>query len=518
MYHIYLCFVSDDRAAALKLAAHLRDHIQDIELKGSNPKAQWTTTAEAIDKCSIFVYLVSLQALTDPMWQRQHDEAMRLKKRGIAVIVKSIDKLFPVVGRQNPIDMSAGITRAGLNTLQDSILFPIPELDIHRNWRRPLQILVIILLAIIGVFWAYNHYLRDDNITSEAENVTPGNVQVSAIAPRVDYKPQGETWIVMIEPTTVTQEYSIRTSTQAEAQLEMFSGDQARLGGDSEIYLNRLALTEAGDMQIDLYLQRGQITNHINREVDDESYYHVRTRFGEGIAHGAVYGVEIADDENSATFSAVTGSLMVAWNGQIIELEEGFQISLGEDSQTDAAIIPIPTPTVTPSPTPSDTPTPTSSATHTPTPTNTPTPAFSSTPTTTSTYTVTATKTTSPSNTPTPSLTPSASATATLTPLPSNTPTLDPLSVECLGALLPRLRVNQSARVSSAFGVNLRTAPGLAGEVVANMPADTVVAIVDGPVCADALLWWAVRVTDNLEGWAVEGDAQFYYLEPIEQN
>ncbi|MCP4418712.1 MAG: DUF389 domain-containing protein, partial [Chloroflexi bacterium] len=129
-------------------------------------------------------------------------------------------------------------------------------------------------------------------------------------------------------------------------------------------------------------------------------------------------------------------------------------------------------------PTPTPTPLPTLMFTPGPTPTSTPTATFTPTWTPSPQPTSTATPTVLPTDTPT--LTP----TSTLTPTPTETPTATP----------------QTAVVTTPFGINLRATPGLTADIIAFVPGETVVVLLDGVETADSLTWQQVLV-DGQIGW-----------------
>lgn len=163
---------------------------------------------------------------------------------------------------------------------------------------------------------------------------------------------------------------------------------------------------------------------------------------------------------------------------------------------------------------PSDTATSTSTSTPTPTATYTSTATLTRTATSTSTATNTATST----STNTPTSTPTFTNTPTATSTPTNTPTatINPLSVSCPGALLPRVRVNQQARVIIIIGLNMREEPNFLSALLQTIPVSTEVTVIDGPVCENGLYWWKLRLGDGSEGWSAEADLETYYLEPID--
>ena len=86
------------------------------------------------------------------------------------------------------------------------------------------------------------------------------------------------------------------------------------------------------------------------------------------------------------------------------------------------------------------------------------------------------------------------------------------------GFLSPRIDVGKaSAQVASRTIANrLRAGPELGAEQIGEIqPRQFVDAVLDGPACDGAFVWWHVEV-DGLIGWTVESDrnANVYYLEP----
>lgn len=168
---------------------------------------------------------------------------------------------------------------------------------------------------------------------------------------------------------------------------------------------------------------------------------------------------------------------------------------------------PTPTPTLTPTPTdtPTHTPTPTDTATFTPTPTETPSPTPTLTPTPTETPTLTPTLTPSPTITPseTPSLTPTPTETPTSTPsptrtrVPSQTPTLTPAYSFQIGEIVTVFTLDPS-------GLALRRRPDRSAGLMDLLPNGTMLTVIGGPVESDNLVWWELRMANNLTGWAVE--------------
>jgi hypothetical protein len=53
-------------------------------------------------------------------------------------------------------------------------------------------------------------------------------------------------------------------------------------------------------------------------------------------------------------------------------------------------------------------------------------------------------------------------------------------------------------------GLNLRTEPSTAAELVTNAAEGTVLTVLEGPQEADGYLWWKLRTPDGEEGWAAD--------------
>lgn len=87
----------------------------------------------------------------------------------------------------------------------------------------------------------------------------------------------------------------------------------------------------------------------------------------------------------------------------------------------------------------------------------------------------------------------------------------------CAGLVEPRLTIGALGRVSSPYGVSLKDRPatGAAGAIeVILMPPGAIYTVVDGFRCANGYRWWQVRLSNGTTGWAAEGDAANYFLEP----
>jgi hypothetical protein len=81
--------------------------------------------------------------------------------------------------------------------------------------------------------------------------------------------------------------------------------------------------------------------------------------------------------------------------------------------------------------------------------------------------------------------------------------------------------VNGSGSVIAGGANNVRSTPSTQGERVAVLEGGSAFYVLDGPVCADGLVWWQVEYTDDAgdfaSGWTVEGLDGTYLLQPAER-
>ncbi len=118
------------------------------------------------------------------------------------------------------------------------------------------------------------------------------------------------------------------------------------------------------------------------------------------------------------------------------------------------------------------------------------------------------TNTATPGPTPTPTVTPTPLPTNTATPLPTNTAEPTPLPTETAlptATIMPTATTIPTAtprlgRVLTRFGVNLRAAPSSLAPLVAFLPSDTELVLLDGRLSAEGLEWQEVTI-GGLSGW-----------------
>lgn len=107
-----------------------------------------------------------------------------------------------------------------------------------------------------------------------------------------------------------------------------------------------------------------------------------------------------------------------------------------------------------------------------------------------------------PTATDTPTLTPSPQPTSTETATvePTGTPTIIPTETATAVPSPPPTATPKTAVIIYPFGTNLRTGPGLDTAVLAVLPVNTVVVLLDGVASADGFVWQEVLV-DGRTGW-----------------
>jgi hypothetical protein len=104
--------------------------------------------------------------------------------------------------------------------------------------------------------------------------------------------------------------------------------------------------------------------------------------------------------------------------------------------------------------------------------------------------------------------TPTATKKPTATPLPSSTPLCAPGWT--------RLQAGGYAKVSPGDPNRVRSEPRKRDNLIGALNPGTVVKVLEGPICADGLVFWKVEnaVIPGGAGWTAEGDGKEYWLEP----
>lgn len=109
-------------------------------------------------------------------------------------------------------------------------------------------------------------------------------------------------------------------------------------------------------------------------------------------------------------------------------------------------------------------------------------------------------------------------AVPTLTPSYTPTPTIEGLWQACPSTYLSRLHVGDRAYVSydPPYANIVRNKPNRSAKEVGRINPGEEVEILDGPQCADNMVWWLIRsMKSGTTGWTSEGDLDKYWLVPL---
>lgn len=121
--------------------------------------------------------------------------------------------------------------------------------------------------------------------------------------------------------------------------------------------------------------------------------------------------------------------------------------------------------------------------------------------------------TTTPPSTPTP-----AEATVSPTLGTAITPTATQAvvgRVVCADAMPTRLVAGAQARTTVGdIPVNIRREPDTASAILGQVPTGSALTILDGPQCAENMVWWRIDY-QTLVGWIAEGRNNIYWLDPV---
>lgn len=97
-------------------------------------------------------------------------------------------------------------------------------------------------------------------------------------------------------------------------------------------------------------------------------------------------------------------------------------------------------------------------------------------------------------------------------------PFLGLIAETCPGAPLSALLLGDTVQLTAGTDLktnNLRSQPGLKASKVGELNLTQTAVILDGPRCADQIVWWQVRTSAGLEGWTAEGQGKSRFLSPV---
>ncbi len=94
------------------------------------------------------------------------------------------------------------------------------------------------------------------------------------------------------------------------------------------------------------------------------------------------------------------------------------------------------------------------------------------------------------------------------------TPTQPQVVLNCSTAPAPRLSAGRYARVTPGLPNNIRILPDSNAQLVGQIPAGSVFAVLSNATCASGLYWYQVNY-NGTTGWTPEGGSGQYWVEPL---
>lgn len=95
-----------------------------------------------------------------------------------------------------------------------------------------------------------------------------------------------------------------------------------------------------------------------------------------------------------------------------------------------------------------------------------------------------------------------------------DTQTVSTQAANCPNAPAPRLVIGREARVTPGTPNNLREQPSKSAKLLTQIPGDSFLFVIGGPVCADGFAYWQVEYGSQT-GWTPEGSGKNYFIEPL---
>lgn len=97
-------------------------------------------------------------------------------------------------------------------------------------------------------------------------------------------------------------------------------------------------------------------------------------------------------------------------------------------------------------------------------------------------------------------------------------PFLGLIAETCRGALLSALLLGDTVQLTVGTDLkanNLRSQPGLKASKIGELNMSQTAVVLEGPRCADQIVWWRVRTSAGLQGWTAEGQGESRFLSPV---
>ncbi len=104
----YLNYIPLDYNFAVQIAHYLEEKREALNIDNPEGAKDWEEIVDRISESNLLIYFISPEALLDPFWQDQLNEALKRDIPVIGLLVREIDTILPSVGERQPIDMTRG--------------------------------------------------------------------------------------------------------------------------------------------------------------------------------------------------------------------------------------------------------------------------------------------------------------------------------------------------------------------------------------------------------------------------
>ncbi|MBI5931748.1 MAG: FecR domain-containing protein [Chloroflexi bacterium] len=356
MAYLYICAAPGDQLPAEHLTSQLRQMQHSVFLSGQPPVA-WQEMQRQIAACNMVMVVISPEEIATGYCQPQINEAARLNKPIQPVVMRPTAQLPFLPGQLPALDMTQGITQPAVAALQaiTSRITPTPSKKSNRN--------VVALGAMAGIGGLFLLVAcivaavvllgKDKNKDNDKSDQIAGDLTGLTIAANVETSQDQQIWQTAPARFVLAEGDSIRTNASGQALLTFFTGDETEVTPNTELKIEVMQGEANGDNQIQLNILVGQITNRIDRTLNTNSRYDVKTPTADAAVRGTIYTVKVEPITGRSTFSVERGVVQVTAQGQTQTAQAGFEIVV-EPGQPPSAPRQLPTPTpgfTTPTPT-----------------------------------------------------------------------------------------------------------------------------------------------------------------------
>ena len=213
MAQIFISYSRSDRRRTKKIATRLRRGFSvffDADLRGG--QKWWEVILKQIEECEVFVFFISPRSIRSPYCQAELDEAERLHKQVLPVLVDSRAHVPARLSHIQAVDMTGRITTDKyVNLITDIVHLlnsipenfeeprsptptPLPDVpDASRPWMRIASALVAITVVLFVA--GYFLFMRGDNgddsetplpPTTDITNQIPPDTPITPSPPPTD--------------------------------------------------------------------------------------------------------------------------------------------------------------------------------------------------------------------------------------------------------------------------------------------------------------------------------------------